>query len=280
MGFAWVTNVGVGANIDAADRNETKTNISTLYTVWLGANWPGNLRFPACLGAGFDVAAPCPVVWDIAVGDDIYQTPGAHPVSELQEARDKLDWAWDNRCVTENAGHDNPVHGAENASTRAAANPTTYGIAQSLEQIITQAVANPNTNAVAQSTEDAITQAIANPGTQFVDDPGCPADCPLDDGVDNTDYTGENTNEYVGEDSTAHPTYNEVYVGAEKGADQDLNQSGDQTDRGSVYASNCGTYLALDDFVVDMAVYQVYQSPHCYGENVAVFNYVDYYDNP
>jgi len=121
MPFVWATDVSVGADIDAADRNETKTNIEWLYNA-LAANWPGNVRFPACGGAGFDMAAPCSVVWDIAIGDDIYQTPGAHPVSELQEARDKLDWIDDNKCPVDNAAFDSGEDFGEDSGVNAGAN--------------------------------------------------------------------------------------------------------------------------------------------------------------
>ena len=265
MPFVWVTNVGVGADIDAADRNETKTHIGTLYTT-LGANWPGNVRFPVCVGAGYDVAAPCPVVWDIAAGDDIYQTPGAHPVSELQEARDKLDWIWDNKCAADNAGHDNPVNGAANPTTQGAANPTTNAIAESTEDAVTQAVANPVTQAVAEITEDLITQAVANPATQFEDQMGNVAHCPLEN-------TGEDGTVYTGEDSTAYPTNQGIYVGAEKGADLDLNQSGDENeDFGGVQG---GHHLSVDG-LHDILDRTIYVTNHCFAEFGAEYTHVQY----
>jgi len=100
----WTDNpIDVGDVIRASDVggeqgvNEIKNYISAIY-VNQALNWPGNASFPACGGAGFDGAAPCPVVWDLAPGDTVYQTPGAHPVSEFQEFRDKLDYLFDQLC--------------------------------------------------------------------------------------------------------------------------------------------------------------------------------------
>lgn len=240
----WVTNVAVGASIDAADRNETKTNVEWLYNT-LGANWPGNVRFPVCVGAGFDIAAPCPVVWPIAVGDSIYQTPGAHPVSELQEDRDKLDWIWDNKCGVDNA--------IANPTTQAGENPAT----QALEQVTTQAAANPSTQA--------LEQVVTNVSFQ----PGCDADCPLEDGVDNMDYTGDDYNEKIGHDVVAWLT-NEGDLGTHYTSDQADNSGVNSPDYGGVCPAQFSTY----QIVVHPLVNEVAQASHCYAENAGVYTHV------
>lgn len=290
MGFAWVTNIGVGADIDAADRVETKTNIASLYTD-LGKNWPGNVRFPACGGAGYDMGAPCAVVWDIAPDEDIYQTPGAHPVSELQEARDKLDWIHDNMCGAENVGHDSP----ENA----AANPTTQSPAQSLERAITHAVAQSleraNTHAVAQSLERAITETVAQSleravtqtnaesleraitqsvaqeleraatqslersATQYQDQMGCVTYCPYAD-------TGANPN-------ANNPHYGDLVTFEALVAG--TNYSGDDAnDRGTVRSTNFYENWPI----LFYGVLTIYNTPYCSSENSGVFTHVCYSD--
>jgi len=275
--FVWVTNVGVGASIDAADRNETKTNISALY-VALGANWPGNVRFPVCGGAGFDMVGPCPVVWDIAVGDSIYQTPAAHPISELQEARDKLDWIWDNKCAAENAVHDNPVNAAANPNTQAAANPIT----QALENPVTQAAANPTTqaaeNPVTQAAANPTTQAAANPTTQAAEnpvtnvsnDPGCGTDCP-------SDNPAANLATETGEDTGAMGIYNQD-LAVHKSFDEDANQGGYcAPDWGTVQASYCSSNQVIVDLFVDVTNMDIVHENHCTAEFGGVF-YRVYYD--
>lgn len=232
MGFVWVTDVGVGASIDAADRNETKDHVSELYTA-LGKNWPGNVRFPVCVGAGYDLAEPCPVVWPIAPDDTIYQTLGAHPVSELQEARDKLDWLFDGDiCNIDNIGHDNPENAAANPTTLGAANPVTNVTYQpgcgadcpselGAANDVTQSAENPITNTSFQPGCDSdcplelgaanpITQDAENPITNTSFEPGCGADCPLEDGAANPEtratafpYTKSAVNPYT--HSVANP---------------------------------------------------------------------------
>lgn len=91
MGFVWVEGIAVGDSIDAADYNEIKVNIDTLYA-GLGKN------FPACAGAawvGLPVAADDPIL-----------------TADSQELRDRLDFLQaGDMCGTFNATHhpDNQV---------------------------------------------------------------------------------------------------------------------------------------------------------------------------
>ncbi len=188
MGFVWVTDISVGAAVDAADRNETKDNIASLYTD-LGKNWPGNVRFPNCGGAGFDMAAPCPVVWDIAVEDSIYQTPGAHPVSELQEARDKLDFLDDDHCGVDNGAHCNAEDSGKNVGANVGEDTGENVGADTGEDV----GANIGANVGEDTGEDSGDNLGANIG----------ADTGEDVGADTGANVGENSGEDVGANSGA-----------------------------------------------------------------------------
>jgi len=104
--------------------NPIKDYVDDIY-VDQALNWPGNVRFGACAAAGFDIAAPCTVVWDLVPGDTVYQTPGAHPQSEFQEIRDKLDWLWEQLCCTAYCETDNSDHYATHYTIHC---PGDYGI--------------------------------------------------------------------------------------------------------------------------------------------------------
>ena len=279
MGFVWATDISVGAAVDAADRNETKTNIGTLYT-GLGKNWPGNVRFPGCGGAGFDPGAPCPVIWDMVPGDSIYQTPGAHPVSELQEARDKLDWIWDNKCAADNAGHDNPENAAANPNTREVANPNTRAAANP----ITQSGENPVTNISndpgcpsACPTDNPganpITQSGENPVTNISNDPGCPSACPS-----NNNPANAITN--TGEDAVANSGFFQD-LAVHKSGDEDTNQGGYcAPDWGTVESTYCSSNQIVVDVVVDVTNLDLVHENHCTAEFGGVFYRVYYNELP
>lgn len=277
MGFAWVTNVGVGADIDAADRVETKTNIASLYTD-LGKNWPGNVRFPACGGAGYDMAAPCAVVWDIAPGEDIYQTPGAHPVSELQEARDKLDWIDDNKCGTENVGHDSPENAAANPTTLGAANPITRGAANPITHVTYQPGCGSDCPSEDAAAND-YTQSAENPITNLIYQPGC-SDCPLEDGAANpaTQYEDDLgcTAACPAANTGANPSANDPYnadLATYKAIYEGDHYSGDDAnDRGTVRSTNFYENWPI----LFYGVLTIYNTPYCSSEKSGVFTHVYY----
>ena len=86
--------------IGIVDPNEIRTYIEALYTDQ-SLNWPGNVRFVSCLGAGFDTSGPaCTMVWPIATDDPDHQVPGDYPQDELTELRDKINWFYDMGCCT------------------------------------------------------------------------------------------------------------------------------------------------------------------------------------
>ena len=244
MGFVWVTDISVGAAVDAADRNETKTNIAGLY-VALGKNWPGNVRFPGCGGAGFDMAVPCPVVWDIAVGDSIYQTPGAHPVSELQEARDKLDFLEDDHCGVDNATHDDAEDIGEDAGANVGAN-TGEDVGDdtgadsgddtsedSGDYVSAQVGEDTGENVGADSGANTGEDSGANAGANTGEDVG--ANSGADIGEDVGQHVGANTAEDIGADSAEDTnddfgdfgTYDSIYRLGDCLADDAGNYSGD-----------------------------------------------------
>jgi len=273
VGFIWGTNVGIGDDIDAADRNETRTNIEWLYNA-LGVNWPGSPRWLPCVGAGFDIAAPCPVVWPIAVGDSIYQTPGAHPISELQEERDKLDWIWDNRCGVDNA--------AANATTLGAANPTT--------QIGDQLATDAGDQLATDAGDQLATQAGDQLATEFQDQMGNVAHCPLEFAVNDGDYTGYDNGELTGAAPTAFGV-NQGDLAANLGMDNVDNSGVYSPDYGGVnYNQNVTDNPSVqwtNNVLVDIPVNAVYNfehheidnSPaHCYAENAGVYTQVLYDD--
>ena len=90
MGFAWVQDISVGAVANAADLNEVKTNLDTIYTAL-------SITKTGCAsGAGW-------VELPVAAGDSIKSV-------DFQELRSVTDYAYDHRCpvhdVADNSGVD------------------------------------------------------------------------------------------------------------------------------------------------------------------------------
>jgi len=93
MPFVWTQNIAVDALIEAADVNEVKTNLDSIYTA-LGITRGG------CGAGGGWVELP------VGVGDLIES-------ADFQEMRDVTDFAYDNRCPSFDAadfGSDEAVH--------------------------------------------------------------------------------------------------------------------------------------------------------------------------
>mgnify|MGYP001773958814 CR=1 FL=1 len=88
MAFTWQQGVEVGNSIDAADLNEIKTNIDSIYS-YLGTTYPG-----CASGAGWSS------IWPIQGG-------GTVPIlaSHFLELRSKVDYVYDNWCRTHYNGH-------------------------------------------------------------------------------------------------------------------------------------------------------------------------------
>lgn len=78
MAFVWSEDVSVGASIDAADVNEVKTNLDTIYDdLSITRNGCGS-------GAGWSE-------FPVSAGDAITS-------AQFQEMRDVADYAYDNKC--------------------------------------------------------------------------------------------------------------------------------------------------------------------------------------
>lgn len=220
MGFIWMTSVAPGEPVRANQRNEEKTNEAALYAA-LGKNWPGNPRFPACGGAGFDMAAPCPVVWDIAVGDSIYQTPGAHPVSEFQELRDKIDWLSDNLCGTHNAAFDSGEDVGDDAGVNASADSgansghenSVNDYEDTAEDVSADSGANTGEDSGANSGDDVSENVGADVGANMGEDVG--ENVSAKSTVEVTNYLGYN------------PAHDFVDFIGNMGADESPHYSGD-----------------------------------------------------
>ncbi len=78
MAFVWTEDVGVGDSIDAADVNEVKTNLDTIYTTL------SITRGGCASGAGWTELP-------VSTGDDITS-------AQFQQMRDATDYAYDNKC--------------------------------------------------------------------------------------------------------------------------------------------------------------------------------------
>jgi len=78
MAFSWVQDVSVGASIDAADVNEIKTNLDSIYTSL------GITRTGCASGAGWTKLP-------VSAGDAITSV-------QFQELRNVTDYAYDNKC--------------------------------------------------------------------------------------------------------------------------------------------------------------------------------------
>ena len=97
MPFIWVQNISVGASVDAADLNEVKTNLDTIYTAL-------SITKTGCAsGAGW---VELPV-----------SAAGVIQSADFQELRAVTDYAYDNRCpvhdVADNSGVDTGDNSAE-----------------------------------------------------------------------------------------------------------------------------------------------------------------------
>ncbi len=97
MAFSWTQDVSVGASIDAADVNEIKTNLDSIYSEL------GITRTGCVSGAGWTELP-------VSAGDPITS-------AQFQEMRDVTDYAYDNKCPTYFSGAqasvdfgDNNVH--------------------------------------------------------------------------------------------------------------------------------------------------------------------------
>jgi len=78
MAFSWVQDVSVGASIDAADVNEIKTNLDSIYTAL------GITRTGCASGAGWTELP-------VSAGDVITS-------AQFQQLRGATDYAYDNKC--------------------------------------------------------------------------------------------------------------------------------------------------------------------------------------
>lgn len=86
MAFSWVQSVSIGASIDAADINEIKTNIDSIYT------YLSLTRAGCTSGAGWTVIP-------VSVGNIITS-------AQFKQLRDVADYAYDRRCTTNWASYD------------------------------------------------------------------------------------------------------------------------------------------------------------------------------
>lgn len=88
MAFNWQQNISPGASIDAADLNEIKTNIDSIYSYL-------RLRRTGCAsGAGWSS------IWPIQGGGTV-----AIQASHFLELRNVIDYAWDRWCTYHYSSH-------------------------------------------------------------------------------------------------------------------------------------------------------------------------------
>lgn len=124
MAFNWQQNINPGASIDAADLNEIKTNLDSIYS------YLGLTRTGCASGAGWSS------IWPIQGN---YTVP--IQASHFLELRNVIDYAWDRWCRTHYSSHcssfestyngwvDSPDYDTQNSTNNSSvcpANDSTY----------------------------------------------------------------------------------------------------------------------------------------------------------
>jgi len=245
MGFIWVEGIAVGDSIDAADYNEVKTNVDTLYTD-LGKNYPG------CVGPGW-------VIMPVAADDGIL-------TSQSTELRNRIDWIEDNKCGADQVAHNLPVDAGENVGVNVGADSGANTGEDVGENVGANAGANPGenvgedvgANSGAFTDEDVGENVGANTGEDTGDDSGANVGA---DGFDKTDYdfqinaadcspanTGENTGEDVGEDIGANTGEDSPEnVGEDSGVNSGADSGADSgEDVGEDVGEDSGAFTGAD----------------------------------
>jgi len=105
LGFSWSEEVGPGTIIKASHVNEIKDNTDTVYSDL-------SLDYPGCTGAGW-------VELPVSVGESVKS-------SHLQELRDRIDYADDNKCTSVCNADDATVNDTYNSTVENTFESTVY----------------------------------------------------------------------------------------------------------------------------------------------------------
>lgn len=173
MAFTWSENVSVGASIDAADVNEIKTNLDTIYSD-LGIDRDG------CTGAGWSELP-------VSSGDAIAN-------AQFQEMRDVTDYADTNKCPSDNATYQSTEYTTEDSGYESYYN---YGYDSSDDNSVDSGY-NSNENTGENATYDASAEGTYN-STEYgtVDSPYNSTEYTTEDSGYNSSYdNGYNSVEY------------------------------------------------------------------------------------
>jgi len=132
MSFVWSENVGVGESIDAADVNEVKTNIDSIYTAL------GITRSGCASGAGWTELP-------VSAGDSITS-------AQFQQMRDAADYAHENPCTTYCSSAQSTVYVSQNGTYCNDQDSVVYGSQNSGAQAAADVYHYVSENSIANTT--------------------------------------------------------------------------------------------------------------------------------
>lgn len=101
MAFGWIQDVNIGASIDAADVNEIKDNLDSIYDDL-------SIDRPTCAGAGWSELP-------VSGGETIAS-------AQFQELRAVTDYADDNKCPSDNTTYQSTEYTTEDTTVQSSNN--------------------------------------------------------------------------------------------------------------------------------------------------------------